>query len=59
MKTIYNRCTEKGCQIFHSICQNNNFFTYKDKNGKCNSGLNLCDVVEYKMGNIFLLFLLL
>jgi len=26
--------------------ENNNFFTYKDKNGKCNSGLNLCDIEE-------------
>jgi len=45
-KTIYNRCTKKGCQTFYSIRKNNNFFTYMDKNGKCNSGLSLCDIVE-------------
>jgi len=46
LKTIFNRCTKKGCQTFYSIRKNNSFFTYMDRNGKCNSGLNLCDIVE-------------
>jgi len=46
LKTMCNQCTKKGCQTYHSIRKNNNFFTYKGKNGKFNSGLNLCDIVE-------------
>jgi len=51
LKTMYNQCTKKGCQTFHSILKNSNFFTYKqDKNGKYISGIYLYDYVELGIG---------
>lgn len=44
--TVFLKCRKKGCQTYHSIRKNNDFFTSKDKNGKCNSGLSLCEIVE-------------
>ncbi|KAF0720752.1 Uncharacterized protein FWK35_00022164 [Aphis craccivora] len=42
----YLRCKKKGCQTWQSIRKENPFFTYTDKNGKNNSGLSFCEILE-------------
>jgi hypothetical protein len=46
IKEKFLRCRKKGCQTFQSIRKQNKFFTYVDVNGKNNSGLSLCHIVE-------------
>ncbi|XP_060870118.1 uncharacterized protein LOC132944666 [Metopolophium dirhodum] len=46
VKTKYLRCQTRGCQTYQTIRKKNPFFTYVDINGKCNSGLSLCQIVE-------------
>ena len=44
--TKYLRCQKKCCQTWQSIRKENPFFTYIDRNGKNNSGLSLCEIME-------------
>jgi len=37
---------KKGCQRTQSVRKGNTFFMYKDRNGRCNSGLSLSDILE-------------
>jgi len=45
-KVVTLRCTKWGCQTYQSICKDNKFFTYMDLNGRCNSQLSLCEIIE-------------
>lgn len=40
------RCRRKGCQAVRSVRRGNAFFTYTDINGKLNSKLSLCEILE-------------
>ena len=40
------RCPKKGCQTYRSVREGNNFFYYTDLNGKINSRLSLCEILE-------------
>eukprot|EP00102_Acyrthosiphon_pisum_P021188 XP_016658398.1 PREDICTED: uncharacterized protein LOC107883251 [Acyrthosiphon pisum] len=45
-KVVTLRCTKRGCQTYQSIRKDNDFFTYTDLNGRCNSQLSLCEIME-------------
>ena len=40
------RCPQRGCQTTRSVRQGNAFFHYTDLNGRLNSQLTLCGIVE-------------
>lgn len=40
------RCPRRGCQTTRSIRQGNRFFHYNDLNGRINSKLTLCQILE-------------
>jgi len=40
------RCIRKDCQKTQSVRKGNTIFTDKDRNGKCNSGLSLSQILE-------------
>ncbi len=40
------RCPKRGCQTTMSIRRTNQFFTYTDLNGRCNSRLPLSQILE-------------
>ncbi|XP_076031863.1 uncharacterized protein LOC143019764 [Oratosquilla oratoria] len=40
------RCPRRGCQTSRSVHQGNRFFHYTDLNGKTNSCLSLCEILE-------------
>ena len=40
------QCTKRGCQTTRSVRTGNPFFHYTDLNGRLNSSLNLCDIME-------------
>ena len=40
------RCPQQGCQTTRSVRQGNTFFHYTDLNGRLNSQLPLCGIVE-------------
>lgn len=40
------RCTAKGCQTYRSLREGNQFFHYTDVNGRLNSNLTLCQIME-------------
>lgn len=40
------RCTYSKCQTYQSIRSTNQFFTYTDLNGRCNSKLSLGEILE-------------
>ena len=42
------RCRRKGCQAVHSLRDGNSFFAYTDINGKLNSSLSLCQILELR-----------
>jgi len=45
-KVVILRCTKRGCQTYQSIRKDSEFFTYMDLNGRCNSQLSLCEIIE-------------
>ena len=40
------RCPRRGCQTSRSIRTGNRFFHYTDLNGKTNSSLTICEILE-------------
>jgi hypothetical protein len=40
------RCNRHGCGTYVSIRKSNKFFTYTDLNGRCNSNLSMCHILE-------------
>ena len=40
------RCPKNGCQTYRSVREGNKFFHYSDLNGKINSRLSLCEILE-------------
>jgi len=45
-KVVTLRCTKRDCQTYQSIRKDNECFTYMDLNGRCNSQLPLCEIIE-------------
>jgi len=45
-RSVTLRYTKKVCQTFQSIPKGNQFFSYTDLNGRCNSKLTLMEIME-------------
>jgi len=45
-RTVTLKCTKKGCQTFQWICKGNQFLSYTDLNGRCNSKLTLTEIMK-------------
>jgi hypothetical protein len=45
-KVVTLQCIKRRCQTYQSIRKDNEFFTYTDLNGHCNSQISLCEIIE-------------